>query len=131
MDATEASEMPGITINNTRDTPPGLAAHSATRPPVNRDPLSTSRVAILSAPCHGQVTVAVAPATTLQFHAPDATWVSDDWPPFRLVLKSGFVDRANQATLRAVLATTTDRRPAGVYDEVRTTLYQGRQILQR
>jgi hypothetical protein len=58
MDATEASEMPGITINNRRDTPPGLAARSATRPPVNRNPLSTSRVVTLSVPCHGQVTVA-------------------------------------------------------------------------
>lgn len=56
---------------------------------------------------------------------PGKTWVSYDWPPCQLVLKSGFVDLADPATLRAVLATTTDTRPAGVYDGVRTTLYQG------
>ncbi|MEO3800141.1 hypothetical protein [Nonomuraea sp. B1E8] len=56
---------------------------------------------------------------------PGKTWVSYDWPPCQLVLKSGFVDLADQDTLRAVLASTTGRRPAGVYDGVRTTLYQG------
>lgn len=56
---------------------------------------------------------------------PGKTWFTYDRPPCRLVLKSGFVDLADQDTLRAVLATTTDKRPAGVYDGVRTTLYQG------
>jgi hypothetical protein len=42
------------------------------------------------------------------------------------VLKSGHhVSLSDPATLRAVLATTARKRPAGVYDGVRTTLYEG------
>ncbi|MGW0194192.1 hypothetical protein [Nonomuraea sp. NPDC003201] len=56
-------------------------------------------------------------------------WVQLGKPTSRrlcqLVLKSGSVDLADPTTLRAVPATTTDKRPAGVYDGVRTTLYQG------
>ncbi|MFI7135851.1 hypothetical protein ACIBQ1_60115 [Nonomuraea sp. NPDC050153] len=56
---------------------------------------------------------------------PGKTWVSHDGRMCQFVLKSGFVDLADPTTLRAVLATTTGTRPAGVYDGVRTTLYQG------
>ncbi|MEV4018867.1 hypothetical protein AB0J35_51095 [Nonomuraea angiospora] len=58
---------------------------------------------------------------------PGKSWVSfdDDLCPSRLVLKSGYVDLAHAATLNAVLATTTVRRPAGVYDGVGTTRYEG------
>lgn len=56
---------------------------------------------------------------------PGKTWVTYDWPPCRLFLKSGHVSLSDPATLRAVLATTTRKRPAGVYDGVRTSLYEG------
>ncbi|WP_125643520.1 hypothetical protein [Nonomuraea sp. WAC 01424] len=35
------------------------------------------------------------------------------------------VSLSDPATLRAVLATTTSRRPAGMYDGVRTTVHEG------
>jgi hypothetical protein len=56
---------------------------------------------------------------------PGKTWVTYEWP-CQLVLKSGHhVSLSHPATLRAVLATTARKRPAGVYDGVRTTLYEG------
>ncbi|MGN9843682.1 hypothetical protein ACTMTI_36710 [Nonomuraea sp. H19] len=56
---------------------------------------------------------------------PGKTWVAYDWPPCQLDLKSGHVSLRDPATLKAVLATTKDTRAGGVYDGVRTTLYQG------
>ncbi|MFD1940040.1 hypothetical protein ACFSKW_52145 [Nonomuraea mangrovi] len=56
---------------------------------------------------------------------PGKTWVTYEWP-CQLVLKSGFyLSLSDPVTLRAVLATTTRRRPAGIYDGVRTTLHEG------
>ncbi len=56
---------------------------------------------------------------------PGKSWVTYEWP-CQLVLKSGHhVSLSDPATLRAVLATTAHKRPAGVYDGVRTTLYEG------
>ncbi|MEU8320652.1 hypothetical protein AB0C33_20040 [Nonomuraea sp. NPDC048881] len=56
---------------------------------------------------------------------PGKSWVTYEWP-CRLVLKSGHhVSLSDPATLRAVLATTARKRPAGVYDGVRTTLHEG------
>jgi hypothetical protein len=56
---------------------------------------------------------------------PGKSWVTYKWP-CQLVLKSGHhVSLSDPATLRAVLATTARKRPAGVYDGVRTTLYEG------
>ncbi|WP_326826061.1 hypothetical protein [Streptosporangium sp. NBC_01756] len=53
-------------------------------------------------------------------------WVlsEDDktWPEMDI----GRIRLADPATLRAVLATTTARRPGGVYDGTRTTLYEGK-----
>ncbi|MGW0198111.1 hypothetical protein [Nonomuraea sp. NPDC003201] len=46
--------------------------------------------------------------------------------PSKLALKCGPIELSHPATLKAVLATATVKRPAGRYDQVRTTLYQGR-----
>ncbi|GGT22164.1 hypothetical protein ACFFV7_48550 [Nonomuraea spiralis] len=56
---------------------------------------------------------------------PGKRWVTYEWP-CRLDLKSGHhLSLSDPATLRAVLATTTSRRPAGMYDGVRTTVHEG------
>ncbi|MFG6200444.1 hypothetical protein [Nonomuraea sp. JJY05] len=46
--------------------------------------------------------------------------------PSDLAVRCGPIELSHPATLKAVLATATVKRPAGTYDEVRTTLYQGR-----
>ncbi|WP_433257846.1 hypothetical protein ACQPYK_21675 [Streptosporangium sp. CA-135522] len=53
-------------------------------------------------------------------------WVLFEDDKTRPEMDTGRIRLADPATLRAVLATTTTRRPAGVYDGTRTTLYQGK-----
>ncbi|MGW5683227.1 hypothetical protein [Nonomuraea sp. NPDC003754] len=56
---------------------------------------------------------------------PGKTWVTFEWP-CQLFLKAGpHLSLTEAANLRAVLATTNRKRPAGIYDGVRTTLYEG------
>ncbi|MFI6321891.1 hypothetical protein ACIBG8_30455 [Nonomuraea sp. NPDC050556] len=55
---------------------------------------------------------------------PDKTWVTYEGT-CRLALQSGYVSLTDPVTLRAVLATTERKRPAGAYDGVRTSLYEG------
>ncbi|MFG1685864.1 hypothetical protein ACGFNP_37270 [Nonomuraea sp. NPDC049269] len=52
------------------------------------------------------------------------TWVTYKWP-CQLAVGSEYIRLDEPATFKAVLATTTSRRPAGTYDGTRTTLYQG------
>lgn len=54
------------------------------------------------------------------------TWFLFPAPPNGLTLKCGPIELSHPATLKAVLGTATVKRPAGTYDKVRTTLYQGR-----
>lgn len=51
-------------------------------------------------------------------------WVTYEWP-CKLALESGHIRLDDPATFKAVLATTASKRPAGIYDGTRTTLYQG------
>ncbi|MER6174017.1 hypothetical protein [Streptosporangium sp. NPDC001681] len=53
-------------------------------------------------------------------------WVLLDDDTTRPEMDSGRIRLADPATLRAVLATTTAKRPAGRYDGTRTTLYEGK-----
>ncbi|GAA2683684.1 hypothetical protein [Nonomuraea recticatena] len=52
-------------------------------------------------------------------------WLLDENKAIRPALKAGWIEIANPVVLKAVLATTKVKRPAGVYDGTRTTLYQG------
>ncbi|MEV4159145.1 hypothetical protein [Nonomuraea dietziae] len=52
-------------------------------------------------------------------------WFLDENKAIRPVLKAGWIEIANPVVLKAVLATTAVKRPAGVYDGTRTTLHQG------
>ncbi|MFG3439249.1 hypothetical protein ACGF0J_18550 [Nonomuraea sp. NPDC047897] len=49
--------------------------------------------------------------------------------PSKVALECGPIELSHPPTLRALLATATVTRPAGVYDKVRTTLHQGRTTL--
>ncbi|MFI6908257.1 hypothetical protein ACIBKY_43840 [Nonomuraea sp. NPDC050394] len=49
--------------------------------------------------------------------------------PSDLAVRCGPIELSHPASLKAVLATATVKRPAGTYDRVRTTLYQGRVTL--
>ncbi|GAA2211376.1 hypothetical protein GCM10009850_068350 [Nonomuraea monospora] len=53
-------------------------------------------------------------------------WFLYPGPPNDLTLACGPIELSHPATLKAVLATATVKRPAGTYDKVRTTFYQGR-----
>ncbi|GAA3129102.1 hypothetical protein [Streptosporangium carneum] len=55
---------------------------------------------------------------------PGKSWALTRDKEYSPALHTSF-DIGDPATLRAVLATTRDRRPAGVYDGTRTTLHQG------
>ncbi|MET9342688.1 hypothetical protein [Nonomuraea sp. NPDC003804] len=52
-------------------------------------------------------------------------WLLDENKAIRPALKAGWIEIANPVALKAVLATTKVKRPAGVYDGTRTTLHQG------
>ncbi|MFD9941125.1 hypothetical protein ACFWYW_49980 [Nonomuraea sp. NPDC059023] len=54
------------------------------------------------------------------------TWFLFPAPPNGPMLDCGPIELSHPATLKAVLRTATVKRPAGTYDKVRTTLYQGR-----
>jgi hypothetical protein len=58
-------------------------------------------------------------------HLPDGkSWVLEEGKQFTPVAHRP-IDAANPAILRAVLATTKVKHPAGIYDGTRTTLYEG------
>lgn len=52
-------------------------------------------------------------------------WLLSEGKEIRPALKASWIEIANPVVLKAVLATTEVKRPAGVYDGTRTTLYQG------
>jgi hypothetical protein len=57
-------------------------------------------------------------------HPPGRPWISGKWP-VSLTLGSGRITISDPAVFKAVLATTMSRRAGGVYDGVRTTIYEG------
>ncbi|MEU0480566.1 hypothetical protein ABZ260_15425 [Streptosporangium sp. NPDC006013] len=59
-------------------------------------------------------------------YIPDGkSWLLNENNEVRPELDAGWIKLADPAMLKAVLATTKVKRPAGVYDGTRTTLYQG------
>jgi hypothetical protein len=59
-------------------------------------------------------------------YIPDGkSWLLNEDNEVRPKLDAGWIKLADPAMLKAVLATTKVKRPAGVYDGTRTTLYQG------
>ncbi|MFF5247179.1 hypothetical protein ACFY3V_23060 [Streptosporangium sp. NPDC000095] len=59
-------------------------------------------------------------------YLPDGkSWFLNEDDEVRPELDAGWIKLADPAMLKAVLATTKVKRPAGVYDGTRTTLYQG------
>ncbi|WP_440101243.1 hypothetical protein [Streptosporangium sp. H16] len=59
-------------------------------------------------------------------HLPNGkSWILREDNEIRPVLDAGWIKLADPVMLKAVLATTRVKRPAGVYDGTPTTLYQG------